>query len=329
MPLHGLHPNAHSRSHSHSDASHNPSVALAQTASLAGVAVPSAGSVAAAAAHAHAHAADGSPLPQSQLRDRASQQSLPPPLDTGARSLRVSTAAVSSGAQSRSPGTFPAHLPPPHAGGGGGAAAAAASAVFESPQDLHHHPQPIYAAYHAPAQPVPSSTSSSAARPAASHTATAPAAVPALPIPLQQQQQQRSTMHRTSTQQAPAAAASSSRYSPPIEGRKYTHPGALTPTYSAATGGTAGQHSSGHVASSHLGMGLSGMATGSNSPGDAEEPQQGPAGKGRWMSSRCLYAVDWCKWQPTSGYGRVAVASYAEDSHNYVRGWSPHAGELD
>jgi len=37
------------------------------------------------------------------------------------------------------------------------------------------------------------------------------------------------------------------------------------------------------------------------------------------MSPWSLYALDWCKGQPTNGgYGRVAIGSYAEDSHNYV-----------
>jgi WD repeat-containing protein 68 len=48
----------------------------------------------------------------------------------------------------------------------------------------------------------------------------------------------------------------------------------------------------------------------------------GAVGVGRWMNPYTMYAIDWCKWSPSgsgNGYGRVAVGSYAEDSHNYVR----------
>lgn len=45
----------------------------------------------------------------------------------------------------------------------------------------------------------------------------------------------------------------------------------------------------------------------------------GAVGNGRWMSPYALYALDWCKWPVSNGgYGRVAMCSYAEDSHNYV-----------
>lgn len=45
----------------------------------------------------------------------------------------------------------------------------------------------------------------------------------------------------------------------------------------------------------------------------------GAVGNGRWMSPYGLYALDWCKWPVSNGgYGRVAMCSYAEDSHNYV-----------
>jgi WD repeat-containing protein 68 len=39
-----------------------------------------------------------------------------------------------------------------------------------------------------------------------------------------------------------------------------------------------------------------------------------------------IYAVDWCKWPITgnSGFGgKLALGSYLEDNHNYVRAVSP------
>jgi len=221
--------------------------------------------------------------------------------------------------------------------------------LYTSPQELHyphhpsgptqapqlsssgpssqHQPQQQYQAYNS-SQP-PSNTSS---RPQPHTAATAPGSVPRINDPLQQQQ---STMHRTGTTNA-SLSHSSSKYSPQLNtssssvsnrdnsaisaggdpGRKYTHPGALTPTYPSTS-----QHSSSHSHSgpAHLGMGLSGLTSPATSTREREETAVGAVGNGKWMSPWSLYALDWCKWQPTNGgYGRVAIGSYAEDSHNYV-----------
>lgn len=38
-----------------------------------------------------------------------------------------------------------------------------------------------------------------------------------------------------------------------------------------------------------------------------------------YLAPWALYAYDWCKWQPQgNGAGKVAVASYLEDGHNFV-----------
>ncbi|KAI5803896.1 WD40-repeat-containing domain protein [Geopyxis carbonaria] len=222
------------------------------------------------------------------------------------------------------------------------------SDLFHSPQDLHpppaHHSiptqqqqkrasdshikieppsipssnsQPSYAAYHSS---NPSSATGS--RPQIAATATAPAAVP--------QAQRRSTMQRNTTGET-GVPAGGSGYSPNSgagvdsgsSSKKYSHPGALTPTYP-----TSSQHSSSHshggAGSSHLGMGLSGLTSSSNSMRERDpEPVGGlgAVGPGRWMSPYGLYALDWCKWPTTSGngYGRIAVGSYSEDSHNYIQ----------
>ncbi|CUS08254.1 unnamed protein product, partial [Tuber aestivum] len=246
--------------------------------------------------------------------------------------------------QQKKPTNLSFQLPSPTQGGNPGD-------LYTSPQDLHYPPRPSdpiqaqqlssstpssqhqpqqqqYQAYHSP-QP-PSSTSS---RPQPHTTATALGSVPRINDPLQQQQ---STMHRTSTTNA--SLSHSSKYSPQLNtsssstsnrdnsvvsaggdpGRKYTHPGALTPTYPSST-----QHSSSHShsAAAHLGMGLSGFTSPAASTREREETSAvGAVGNGKWMSPWSLYALDWCKWQPTNGgYGRVAIGSYAEDSHNYIQ----------
>lgn len=171
--------------------------------------------------------------------------------------------------------------------------------------------QPTYTAYHS-ANP----SSNTGSRPHISSTSTAPAAVP-------QASQQRSSMHRTNT----SGGGGGSGYSPNAQlnpggggdvggSRKYNHPGALTPTYPSSS-----QHTTSH---SHSGVGSQGIGlTGSsNSSNSMREPQEsyGAVGPGRWMCPYGLYAIDWCKWNPSAsgGYGRVAVGSYTEDSHNYV-----------
>lgn len=242
--------------------------------------------------------------------------------------------------QQKKPTNLAFQLPSPTKGGNQGD-------LYGSPQELHypHHPsdsipaqqlsssgpssqhQPQQQQYQAYSSQPPSNTGS---RPQLHTTTTAPGSVPRISDPLQQQQP---TMHRTSTN---TSLSHSSKYSPQLNtssssvsnrdnsavsaggdpGRKYTHPGALTPTYPSSS-----QHSSSHSHSSaaHLGMGLSGLTSPATSTREREETAVGAVGNGKWMSPWSLYALDWCKWQPTNGgYGRVAIGSYAEDSHNYV-----------
>ncbi|KAI5844437.1 WD40-repeat-containing domain protein [Morchella snyderi] len=188
--------------------------------------------------------------------------------------------------------------------------------------------QPQYQAYHA-AQP----SSATGGRPQIQNITTAPGAVPQIAtssgggIPAQQGQP---SMHRTNTTGG-LSHSSSNKYSPNINtnlprdaesspsasgSRKYTHPGALTPTYTNSS-----QHS--HSGSTSTGMGLPGMTTGSSSSTREREDVVGgigAVGNGRWMSPYALYALDWCKWPVSNGgYGRVAMCSYAEDSHNYIQ----------
>lgn len=215
--------------------------------------------------------------------------------------------------------------------------------LFTSPQDLHAPPllQPLaplrghdpvgkiqpppssaaanstqtYTAYHAT-----NSSSLTGSRPGISARNTAPSSV----------SHSRPQMHRTNTGGAPPLGqnypsnpttlnTSSAAVDP---GRKYTHTGALTPTYPNSSQHSSSQSHGGNSASSHLGMGLAGLTGSSNSMREREEPQPavGATGSGRWMSAYGMYAVDWCKWpvQSGNGYGRIAVGSYSEDSHNYV-----------
>jgi len=170
--------------------------------------------------------------------------------------------------------------------------------------------QPTYTAYHS-ANP----SSNTGSRPHISSTTTAPTALP-------QASQQRSPMHRTNT--SGGGGGGGGGYSPnaqltpggggDVSSRKYNHPGALTPTYPSSS-----QHTTSH---SNSGVGNQGIGLTNSSSNSMREPQEisGAVGPGRWMCPYGLYAIDWCKWNPSAsgGYGRVAIGSYAEDSHNYV-----------
>jgi len=188
---------------------------------------------------------------------------------------------------------------------------------IQKQQILNQQPtsQQTYTAYHS-ANP----SSNTGSRVHISSTTTVPATVP-------QASQQRSSMHRTNTSGGGGGGSGGSGYSPNAQlapgggggdvggSRKYNHPGALTPTYPSSS-----QHTTSH---SHSGVGGQGTGlTGSSSSNSMREPQEsyGAVGPGRWMCPYGLYAIDWCKWNPSAsgGYGRVAVGSYTEDSHNYV-----------
>lgn len=56
------------------------------------------------------------------------------------------------------------------------------------------------------------------------------------------------------------------------------------------------------------------------------DPYAGAVGSanGRYLAPWGIFAVDWCKWPVVpggnglGGFGRVAIGSYSEDSHNCV-----------
>ncbi|CCX30280.1 WD40-repeat-containing domain protein [Pyronema domesticum] len=179
-------------------------------------------------------------------------------------------------------------------------------------------PSNSYAAYHSS-----NPSSGTGSRPPLTSTATAPAGVPQAPS------QQRPGMHRTNT-------GGNSGYSPNpsintggdvVGSRKYTHPGALTPTHPSSSS----QYQS-HQQSHLQNIGLSTLGSHSGSIREREDVlgSLGAVSPGKWMCPYGLYAIDWCKWNPTSGgSGRLAVGSYAEDSHNYIQVLDTRPGPPD
>lgn len=50
---------------------------------------------------------------------------------------------------------------------------------------------------------------------------------------------------------------------------------------------------------------------------DVSNTQPGPS---NYLAPWAVYAFDWCKWPPQgNGAGKLAVGSYLEDGHNFVR----------
>ncbi|RPA84006.1 WD40 repeat-like protein [Ascobolus immersus RN42] len=115
------------------------------------------------------------------------------------------------------------------------------------------------------------------------------------------------------------------KYTPNPVDRKYV---ALTPT---SAGGGYG-HQSSHSQSGHFGLSeaWSGGRLGSDATVDRPQPT-GYVGNGKYLANWCIYAMDWCKWPIQNpgygkdGYGKVAIASYCEDSHNYIQVLNAHA----
>lgn len=55
-------------------------------------------------------------------------------------------------------------------------------------------------------------------------------------------------------------------------------------------------------------------------PGLAYDIPNTQPGTSNYLAPWAIYAFDWCKWAPQgNGAGKLAVGSYLEDGHNYVR----------
>lgn len=52
----------------------------------------------------------------------------------------------------------------------------------------------------------------------------------------------------------------------------------------------------------------------------AHDLANAPPGPSNYLAPWAVYALDWCKWPPQgTGAGKLAVGSYLEDGHNFVR----------
>lgn len=196
--------------------------------------------------------------------------------------------------------------------------------------------------YGAQSQSIPNALQPAAGaaqqRPAASSAYTAPAMVPTqTQIPSNAQQYTLPTRSNTihQSQQSPHSSHGYSRSSPAGLGpdQKYI-PFSNTPEQPKYAPNTPSQKyypSTPSGAASHSPLGLADIRPRANSTMD----QEGGAGHGNAMMSEqnkvptnsnylapwSIYAYDWCKWNVPGGNsaGKMAVGSYLEDNHNFVR----------
>lgn len=168
-----------------------------------------------------------------------------------------------------------------------------------------------------------------ASRPPALSSNTAPS----LPT-LQQQQQQQQADYQTPAKSNSLNAHNYSRSSPaaPYEGGSgympYTPSAAAGPSsqYMSPTEGKYGPAGSQrNVSNTPLGLADIRPRADSNLsdglPGTPAYELANPQNRtSNYSAPWALYAFDWCKWAPQgNGAGKVAIGSYLEDGHNFVR----------
>ena len=206
-----------------------------------------------------------------------------------------------------------------------------------------HQATPGSAQYGAPSsQPIPNALQPAAGpgqqRPTPSSAYTAPAMVPTQSqIPSNAQQYTLPTRSNTIHQSQPSPHSSHgySRSSPAGLGpdQKYI-PFSNTPEQSKYTPNTPSQKyypSTPSGAASHSPLGLADIRPRANSTMDHEgqmghgNPMTTEQGKvatnSNYLAPWSIYAYDWCKWAVPAGNsaGKMAVGSYLEDNHNFVR----------
>ncbi|KAH4235315.1 hypothetical protein HBI55_087000 [Parastagonospora nodorum] len=191
-------------------------------------------------------------------------------------------------------------------------------------------------------QPVPNALQPAAGpgqqRPAPSSAYTAPAMVPTQnQIPSNAQQYTLPTRSNTIHQSQPSPHSSHgySRSSPAGLGpdQKYI-PFSNTPEQSKYAPNTPSQKyypSTPSGAASHSPLGLADIRPRANSTmdqegqmghGNAMTTEQGKvATNSNYLAPWSIYAYDWCKWAVPGGNsaGKMAVGSYLEDNHNFIR----------
>jgi WD repeat-containing protein 68 len=223
---------------------------------------------------------------------------------------------------------------------------AAAQQMYNSPDNYRSAPNinidqgtPQTNPYGPPTVPgslQPAGGSGQQQRPGPSNAYTAPVVPTQTQIASNAQQYTLPTRSNTISQASPHSAHSYSRSSPAGLGpeQKYI-PFSNTPEQSKYAAGTPAQKyypSTPSGAASHSPLGLADIRPRANSSMD----QEGGMGHGSTMLSDgnkvpsnsnylapwSIYAYDWCKWNVPGGNsaGKMAVGSYLEDNHNFVRG---------
>jgi WD repeat-containing protein 68 len=214
--------------------------------------------------------------------------------------------------------------------------------TYSAPNIQLQQATPSASQYNAQTHPIPNALQPAAGsgqqRPAASSAYTAPAMVPTQnQIPSNAQQYTLPTRSNTIHQSQPSPHSSHgySRSSPAGLGpdQKYI-PFSNTPEQPKYAPNTPSQKyyaSTPSGAASHSPLGLADIRPRANSTMDQEgtmghgnammSEQNKVASNSNYLAPWSIYAYDWCKWTVPGGNsaGKMAVGSYLEDNHNFVR----------
>ena len=207
---------------------------------------------------------------------------------------------------------------------------------YHTPQDYQTTQTPGISIHHAPpSNPPPSNLPGAlqSGRPGTSSAATTPSGVPTLP-PLQNPYQP-NTSSRPST--ANTQTHNYSRSSPAgLDQTKYTPfaPTSDSSRYPSTPSHRYNSSQSGQGESMYSPLALADVRTlqeNGNLDLQATTPYSAEptvATHSNYLAPWPVYAFDWCKWPVSSNLGgnptgKMALGSYVEDGHNYVRGSSP------
>lgn len=189
---------------------------------------------------------------------------------------------------SPNPSTTPTTMHQPQPPSASSSASAAASSAHQQPQHHHHQSQ----------SQLPYSSSGSSSKPSLSMSHSYSRSSPAAAY-------EGSSSYHAYTPTTPGGA---SQLMSPSDPSKYNAPGSQR-----------------NISNTPLGLADirpradSSMSDGTHGPLGYDLANAQP-GTSNYLAPWAIYAFDWCKWAPQgNGAGKLAVGSYLEDGHNFVR----------
>ncbi|KAL5113475.1 hypothetical protein ACEQ8H_008639 [Pleosporales sp. CAS-2024a] len=323
--------------HHHQSAQNNPAAGIYQAAAALGSIGAPMGNLRAATSAQTSAGTDAFQPASSSLHTPVEQPYTAPPaapssFDAPRRAapapeLHVQTVAASAASQTQPPPQAMYNSPDHYAAPNMQLPQATPGSQYGAPAPaIPHALQPAGAAQQPQQQP----------RPAPSSAYTAPAMVPSQThIPTNAQQYTLPTRSNTLHQSQPSPQHVYSRSSPAGLGPEHKYiPFSNTPEQSKYPPNTPAQKyypSTPSGAASHSPLGLADIRPRANSTMDHDaalghgtsvlSEQSKVATNSNYLAPWSIYAYDWCKWAIPGGNsaGKMAVGSYLEDNHNFIR----------